>query len=98
MVRDKEFPEWSVELPIDGTLDLHAFQPRDLGSLIPEYISECHARGIYEIRIIHGKGQGKLQRSVHVLLDRIPEVEGYRLADELRGGWGATLVQLKFEL
>jgi len=95
MSRRGRVPEWSIELPIDGTLDLHIFQPRDLGSLIPEYVSACQERGIYELRIIHGKGQGVLQRSVHVLLDRIPEVEEYQLADELRGGWGATLVRLK---
>jgi len=95
MTIDHYLPEWSVELPIDGTLDLHVFQPQDLGTLIPEYIAECHARGIYDVRIIHGKGHGVLQRSVHVLLERIPEVVEYRLADELRGGWGATLVRLK---
>jgi len=95
MTSDGKLPEWSVALPIDGTLDLHAFQPRDLGTLIPDYIAECHARGIYDVRIIHGKGQGVLQRSVHVLLERIPEVVEYQLADELRGGWGATLVRLK---
>lgn len=95
MTMDGKVPEWSVDLPIDGNLDLHAFAPRDLGSLIPEYIAACQARGIHELRIIHGKGHGVLQRSVHVLLDRIPEVVEYQLADELRGGWGATLVRLK---
>ena len=95
MTIDGKVPEWSVDLPIDGTLDLHVFAPRDLGSLIPEYVAECQARGIYELRIIHGKGHGVLQRSVHVLLDRIPEVAEYQLADELHGGWGATLVRLK---
>lgn len=92
---DGHGPEWTVELPIDGTLDLHAFKPRDLGTLIPDYLSECHARGIYDVRIIHGKGQGVLRRSVHSLLDKIPEVDDYQAADEFRGGWGATLVHLK---
>ena len=94
MVLDDHMPEWSVELPIDGTLDLHTFKPRDLGALIPEYLDACMRKGIYEVRIIHGKGEGILQRSVHVLLDRIPQVVAYQMADELRGGWGATLVQL----
>lgn len=95
MTRKGDVPEWRVDLPIDGTLDLDIFQPRDLGTLIPEYIAACQKRGIYELRIIHGKGLGVLQRSVHVLLDRLPEVEEYQLADELHGGWGATLVRLK---
>lgn len=83
-----------VELPIDGTLDLHTFAPREIGELIPAYLEACKIRGIYEIRIIHGKGKGNLRRSVHAILARLPEVAAYRLADETAGSWGATLVRL----
>jgi DNA-nicking Smr family endonuclease len=83
-----------VELPIDGTLDLHAFAPRELGELIPAYLEACKVRGIFEVRIIHGKGKGNLRRSVHAILDRIPFVIEYRLGDEASGSWGATLVRL----
>jgi len=88
-----EFNE-PAELPIDGILDLHTFKPSDLGSLIPDYIQACLEKGIYELRIIHGKGTGTLRRSVHSLLDRNPNVEEYHLAGD-RSGWGATLVSLK---
>ena len=84
------------ELPIDGTLDLHTFRPNELGSLIPEYISACMEKGIYRIRIIHGKGKGNLRRSVHALLDRNESVESYSLAND-KSSWGATLVDLKKE-
>ncbi|MDX1671909.1 MAG: Smr/MutS family protein [Balneolaceae bacterium] len=83
-----------TELPIDGTLDLHTFRPEDLGSLIPDYIEACIDKGIYQLRIIHGKGTGSLRRSVHALLDRNPKVSDYKLAGD-RSGWGATLVELK---
>lgn len=86
-------PNEPKELPVDGTLDLHAFRPRDLGSLIPAYIEECLKRQIFEIRIIHGKGTGALRRSLHALLDRNPHVESYSLAGD-RSGWGATIVLL----
>ena len=82
------------QLPIVGTLDLHTFDPNELGSLIPDYIDECLKEEIYEIRIIHGKGTGNLRRSVHALLDRNPHVEGYSLAGD-RSGWGATVASLK---
>jgi DNA-nicking Smr family endonuclease len=91
---DFDFPE-RVELPIDGILDLHSFRPSEVKYLIPDYIEECRKRGIFDIRIIHGKGMGKLQRSVHALLERHPDVVGFRLAGEDRGGWGATLAQLR---
>ncbi|MBT5875710.1 MAG: Smr/MutS family protein [Candidatus Latescibacteria bacterium] len=84
-----------VELPIDGILDLHLFQPREIKDLVPEYIAECRARGILEIRIIHGKGIGNLRRTVHAILDRTPEIAAYQLAGENMGGWGATLVCLR---
>lgn len=84
-----------VHLPIDGVLDLHAFSPKDLKTLIPEYLAQCHALGIFAVRIIHGKGVGNLRRTVHALLDRSPLVEGYRLAGMDSGGWGATLVSLR---
>ncbi len=84
-----------VNLPIDGTLDLHTFSPKDIKQLIPDYLTECYKRGIYEVRIIHGKGKGNLRRSVHALLERNSMVTGYRLAELFNGSWGATVVSLK---
>lgn len=83
-----------VELPIDGTLDLHAFRPAEAGELVRDYLAACRERGILAVRIIHGKGRGALRRTVHAALGRLPEVAGWRLADEGGGGWGATLVTL----
>jgi DNA-nicking Smr family endonuclease len=83
------------ELPIDGVLDLHTFAPREVGSLIPDWIDACKARGIRELRIVHGKGSGALRRTVHAILDRRPDVLAYQLAPAERGGWGATLVTLR---
>jgi DNA-nicking Smr family endonuclease len=88
-------PPAAVEIPIDGTLDLHTFSPREVGDLVPDYLAECRARGILEVRIVHGKGTGALRRSVHAILARLPEVESFRLGDERGGTWGATLVTLK---
>ncbi len=85
----------AVELPIDGTLDLHTFNPRDIGDLIPEWIAQCRARGLRSVRIVHGKGTGSLRRGVHAVLDRIDAVESYRTGGEGDGGWGATRVTLK---
>ena len=87
--------ETPVPIPITGELDLHTFRPADLGVLIPAYLDECAARGIREIRIVHGKGTGTLRTTVHALLQRNPKVEAFRLGDETSGSWGATLVTLR---
>ena len=85
----------TFEMPFDGTLDLHTFSPKDVKSLIPNYIDECLARGIVQVRIIHGKGTGTLRRIVHSALDRHPAVAAYRHEGGSGGAWGATVVDLK---
>ena len=92
---EQSFITEAVEVPIDGTLDLHAFQPRELKTLLPDYFQACRDKNIYDVRIVHGKGTGALRRSVHALLSRMAEVESYRLGGMGEGSWGATLVVLK---
>ncbi|HUD71940.1 MAG TPA: Smr/MutS family protein [Dongiaceae bacterium] len=85
----------AVSLPIDGTLDLHTFDPREVDRLLPDYFEACRARGLFEVRVVHGKGRGILKARVLALLDRLEVVAGHRPAGEEAGGWGATLVTLR---
>jgi len=50
-------------IPIEGTLDLHAFAPRDVKSVVEEYVAAAHEAGLREIRLIHGRGRG-IQRGI----------------------------------
>jgi DNA-nicking Smr family endonuclease len=84
----------TVEIPIDGCIDLHTFRPRDAADVVEEYIRACREKGIFEVRVIHGKGKGELRRTVHAVLDRHPMVSRYHL-DPGPSGWGATIAYLR---
>ncbi len=93
---DKYFPENEpVELPVDGTLDLHTFHPREVKDLVPDYIEACLEKGILEVRIVHGKGTGALRRTVLAVLDGHPAVVKYHTGGHGSGGWGATIAILR---
>ena len=52
-----------LRIPIEGQLDLHTFAPRDIPSVVEEYLNEAHAAGLREVRLIHGRGKG-MQRGI----------------------------------
>ena len=83
-----------VSIPIDGVLDLHTFRPSDLPDLLEDYIAACLERGLFSLRIIHGKGSGILRKRVRSLLGQDPRVAAFQDAPPHAGGWGATLVEL----
>lgn len=84
-----------VVMPIEDAIDLHTFAPRDVASVVEEYLHEAQQRGFREVRIIHGRGKGVQRRIVQSVLSRHPAVDGFRDAPASRGGWGATVVWLK---
>jgi len=84
-----------VRIPIEDALDLHAFAPRDVAAVVADYLEAAHARGLTEIRLIHGRGQGVQRSIVRSVLTRHPLVTGFADAPADRGGWGATVVQLR---
>ena len=84
-----------VEVPIEDALDLHSFGPRDVASVVEEYLSAAHERGFREVRIIHGRGIGVQRAIVHAVLARQSSVLSFAEAPADRGGWGATIVRLR---
>ena len=85
----------AVRIPIEDWIDLHTFSPKDIPSLLEDYLSECQKQGFKEVRIIHGKGKGVQRKIVHSFLGKNPLVESFRLAPPEAGSWGATIVYLK---
>ncbi len=86
-----------IVLPIEDSLDLHAFQPKDIASVVEEYLDECRRAGFSEVRLIHGKGVGVQRNIVRSVLSKHPAVLSYNDAPAEAGSWGATVVILKQE-
>jgi dsDNA-specific endonuclease/ATPase MutS2 len=85
-------PDEPVHIPIEPELDLHAFAPRDIASLVEEYINEAHAAGFREVRLVHGRGMGVQRGIVQQALERHPLVESF--SDDPRSHLGATIAHL----
>jgi DNA-nicking Smr family endonuclease len=80
-------------IPIEDSIDLHAFAPRDIKSVVEEYINAAHEAGLREVRLIHGRGKGVQRGIVQQALERHPLVEEFWDATETH--LGATVARLK---
>lgn len=87
--------ESPVVVPIQDFIDLHAFQPKDIPSIVEEYLEQCIKAGFHEVRIIHGKGTGVQQKIVRSVLQKHPAAISFQDAPPEAGCWGATVVVLK---
>lgn len=84
-----------VVMPIEDHLDLHPFQPKEIVSVVEEYLYQCKEAGFHEVRLIHGKGKGVQRNIIRNLLETHADVESFHDAPLEAGSWGATVVILK---
>jgi DNA-nicking Smr family endonuclease len=84
-----------VVIPITDVIDLHPFQPKEIRSVVEEYLRECVKAGFHTVRIIHGRGTGVQRSIVRSILEKHPAVVSFQDAPPEVGGWGATLAVLK---
>jgi DNA-nicking Smr family endonuclease len=80
------------EIPIEPELDLHAFAPRDVGSVVDEYVAAAHAKGFRVVRLVHGRGRGVQRATVQRHLDRHALVAEFW--DDPDAHLGATVARL----
>ena len=82
-----------VRVPIEPVIDLHAFHPRDVSSVVDEYIAAAHEAGLHEVRIVHGRGTGVQRGIVQAALQRHPLVVEFWDAPDAH--LGATIARLQ---
>ena len=81
-----------IRVPIERELDLHAFLPRDIPSVVAEYVDAAAAAGLQEVRLVHGRGRGVQRGIVQAALERHPRVVEFR--DDPAAHLGATIALL----
>ncbi len=81
-----------ARVPIGHELDLHAFAPRDVASVVEEYVEAAAAAGLTEVRIVHGRGRGVQRGLVQDALERHPRVVEFW--DDAESHLGATIARL----
>ena len=80
------------EVPIEDSLDLHTFAPRDVVDVVREYLLAAHQAGFREVRLIHGRGRGVQRALVQRALDGHPIVAEFW--DDPKAHLGATIARL----
>jgi len=91
-VEDEQTPR---AVPIEDSIDLHSFHPRDIKSVVEEYVNAAHRAGLREVRLIHGRGKGVQRGIVQAALERHTLVEAFEDAPDSH--LGATLAILRTE-
>lgn len=82
-------------VPIEAALDLHAFRPADVASVVEEYVCAAYRQGLREVRLVHGRGRGVQRGIVQAALERHPLVVAFH--DDPRSSLGATIAALADE-
>lgn len=80
-------------VPIEAEIDLHAFAPRDIVSVVEEYVRAAAEMGLTDVRLVHGRGRGIQRGLVQAALERHPLVEAFW--DDTDAHLGATWARLR---
>jgi len=82
-------------VPIEESIDLHHFRPKEILAVVDAYIDAALEAGFREVRLIHGRGKGVQRANIRRFLEQDSRVERFAESSPDRGGWGATLAWLR---
>lgn len=92
---EEDWEERVVVVPIEESIDLHHFAPREILEVVDAYLDAAIEKELFEVRLIHGRGKGVQRANIRRHLNGDPRVARLEEAPPGRGGWGATLVWLQ---
>ncbi len=85
----------NLDLSVKPKLDIRGYRGDAAVQELMHYLDNAVARGMRQVEIVHGKGEGILKKLVHEHLEKRKEIKSFNLAPWEHGGPGCTLVELK---
>jgi DNA mismatch repair protein MutS2 len=95
-----DYPSPVYQLPYDPIspgweIDLRGQRSDEASDALDRYLDAAYLSGLPFVRIIHGKGTGKLRETIRQLVSRHPHVASFKAGGEKEGGEGVTIARLK---
>lgn len=95
-----DYPSPVYQLPYDPIspgweIDLRGQRSDEASDALDRYLDAAYLSGLPFVRIIHGKGTGKLRETIRQLVSRHPHVASFEAGGEKEGGEGVTIARLK---
>jgi len=80
--------------PITGEIHLRRLTVDEALPKLDKYLNDAFMAGLYQVRVIHGKGTGTLRQVIREQLAKHPLVKSFRAGEYGEGGAGVTVVEL----
>ena len=80
---------------VSHSLNLVGYHIDEGIAALDKYLDDCILQGLKNVKVIHGFGSGQLKKAIHEYLKTKKSVESFKLGDQLDGGQGATIIELK---
>jgi DNA mismatch repair protein MutS2 len=86
---------YSIDVVPNHQVDVRGMYRDEAIAAIDKSLDNAILLGQLQVKIIHGKGTGALQKKIHIFLSHHPQVKSFRLGEWNEGGSGTTMVNLK---
>ena len=91
---DSKNKDYALITPAENEVHLRHLTVDEALIKLDKYLNDAFVAGLYQVRVVHGKGTGTLRQMVREQLGKHPLVKSYRLAGYGEGSTGVTIVEL----
>ena len=92
---NNSFSNFSKSINVKPEINVIGMNVEDANFVIDKFLDDCSLAKLETVRIIHGKGTGKLKDGIHKFLKTNPHVKSFRLGTFGEGEMGVTVVEME---